>query len=424
MIHGPHRGGACARADASRAGGTALAVAARVRLLLALLVLTSAGCYRSHGQSGHPPDASSGCAPRPDLACVRAPDACAAPELVEPECDPVSLELRCPRGAREHAAAAPAETCLPLVGLGEIRRISSAPVRLPIDEGCLWVLPEVELESGEVVENAGVVVDTSVPFGACPSAGRPLERASLVEVSSGEAPIVQLTGSHRVGGGELRVVYRHFVLDPGGGFGVRNLGTGVGVWDARRRRVVVPGADALRWPPEVDLGDAVWSDGAYAYLYGCPGPPDFLTEACIVGRVGADGADELWDGDRWSRDVDPREAAVVFDAGPWRSAVVRLRDGRYLHVYTVGFGTRLEAHVARAPEGPWTSLGVLAECELPADPGAYCAGPVVHEELLDPLAPSTLAISYSVGSTTPGWGDRARELPREYWPRLVRVRVP
>jgi hypothetical protein len=391
-----------------------------------LFALLLCGCYLSHRSAfdaGVGVDAAS-CAPRP-IVCVRAPDACSLHETVAAECDPVTLELRCPAGARERVAAlTDPELCLPFSELDGIRRLAAAPVRVPTEEGCLWIFSEVELASGATIENAGVLVDPALPFGACPRAGRVRAEGltNLVEVSSGTAaPIVQLTGSYRLGG-ETRVVFRDFVFDPGGGFGVRNVGSGIGRWDEARWRVIVPGVESLSWPPEIDLGDAVLGGAAHAFIYGCPGPPDFLTEDCILGRVGASGEAELWMGDRWS--AEPGEASLVFQAGPWRSSVVRMRDGRYLHVFTVGFGTNLEAHVAPAPEGPWTSIGILAACDLPDDPGAYCAGAVIHEELADPFVPGTIAVSYSVGSTTPGWAELARETPRDYWPRLARVRVP
>lgn len=390
----------------------------RVCLLCVLL----SGCYEVHGRVVDE-DAPS-CAPDPELVCLRdGIDSCGARELVEPLCDPATWELRCPATTRPYEAAPIEESCLPFEDLPGIRRIAGAPVRVPTDGGCVWILPEVEDEGGAVHENVGVRVDRSLPFGACPRTGEIIGGTprSIVEVE-GRSEIVQLTGAFTMFG-ETRVTYRHFVFDDTGGFGVRDVGTGIGAWDRARERVVVRGIDEVRWPPEIDLGDAVVAHDGFAYVYGCPPPIDFLTEQCVLARIDVLDHEELWTGE-YRAGADPRDAVPVFDAGPWRSAVTRLADGRYLHVYVVGFGSDLEAHVAPAPEGPWTYAGAIAPCILPDDPQAFCAGPAIHEELADPLDPTTIAVSYSVGSTAEGWGERARRIPPDYWTRLVRVRVP
>ena len=120
----------------------------------------------------------------------------------------------------------------------------------------------------------------------------------------------------------------------------------------------------------------------------------------------------------WVASTRGRDGETVFDSGPWVSSVVHDRaSGSLLHVYAVGFGSDLQTHVARAPEGPWTGGASLGRCELPAgDPKAFCAGPVVHSELLDPTRPGEWAITYGIG-TTDG-AARARARPEDYWTRL------
>jgi hypothetical protein len=119
------------------------------------------------------------------------------------------------------------------------------------------------------------------------------------------------------------------------------------------------------------------------------------------------------------------ETVHVFGSGPHRSAVIAdPRGAGFLHVYAAGFGTELRMHVAARPEGPWSASSLLVPCELPADdPGAYCAGPQVHRELLDPMDPGTLVVSYSIGSTSADQDARRARSPDAYWPRIVRVRL-
>jgi hypothetical protein len=94
-------------------------------------------------------------------------------------------------------------------------------------------------------------------------------------------------------------------------------------------------------------------------------------------------------------------------------------------VYSIGFGSTLESHVGAVPEGPWTAGPTLAACDLPAsDDKAFCAGPVVHEELVDPTEPSQLPVSYGVGTTAKNQSTLMAENPKNYWSRLVFVEAP
>jgi hypothetical protein len=389
-----------------------------MRFALTLLLLS--GCYDVHGRAAEAPS----CPPETELLCVRTTDTCGAREIVGPTCTPATWTWRCPVTTEPYEAMPEEAQCLPFDELPGVRRVAGAPVRVPTDDGCVWIVPELEETSGALHENVGILVDPDLPFGACPHTGEIVGGvpSSIVEVVEGDAPIVQLTGAYTLAG-ETSVTYRHFVFDEDGGFGMRDVGTAIGLWDRARRRVIVTGAHDVRWSPEIDLGDAAFAEDNLAYLYGCPPPIELLTEDCFLARIDALDRTEMWVGE-YRADADPRDALPVFDAGPWRSAVTRLSDGRYLHVFSVGFGTNLEAHVAPSPEGPWSDLGVIAACDLPDDPEAYCAGPAIHEELADPLAPGTIVVSYSVGSQTPGWGERARENPAEYRTRLVRVPIP
>jgi hypothetical protein len=131
---------------------------------------------------------------------------------------------------------------------------------------------------------------------------------------------------------------------------------------------------------------------------------------------------EYYLGDRgWSAGA--ADAAIVFHSGPDRSGVVfHGRRGEYLHVYAEGFGTRLVVQRAALPEGPWSAPALLIPCAVPAgDASAFCREPAVHPELMDPLRPDELAITYDLD--TPDTARRA-ERPLDYWPRLVRVAIP
>lgn len=77
--------------------------------------------------------------------------------------------------------------------------------------------------------------------------------------------------------------------------------------------------------------------------------------------------------------------------------------------------SRLDTNTASIVTGPWSKGPTLAACDLlPSDPKSYCAGPVVHPELADPLRPSERIVSYSVGSTGP-----KTKSAKDYWARLV-----
>jgi hypothetical protein len=309
---------------------------------------------------------------------VERPGSCEAPRLVTATCHLDTKQWSCPSGAREHARVEPV-TCAPL---SEHGAIAGSLVRVPTDDGrCVWIAERVGEE-----RNVAFEVDDA-PFGACPT------RARAVRTGVVLGDNVQITGGYRVCG-EARITYRQFKSDPGAPFGVTEIGTGIARW--RDDRIVI---EEPRFATDLDLGDASIVIGDHAYLYGCPGPPEFLTEQCFVGRVDARDDMELFVGSgRWVGSTRARDAQRVFDSGPWISSVVARGNG-LLHVYAVGFGSNLETHTASTPDGPWAKGPNLARCDLPADdPKAFCAGPVVHPELSDPTR-SELVISYGVGST-------------------------
>lgn len=351
---------------------------------------------------------------------------CDAPGLVPPICID-GLAWGCPPGARvyERAPDGPL-ACRPFGELGgPLRGLGGSLPRVPTDDGrCLWIGDDVTLSTGEQLRNVAFEVPLGVPSGTCPARVDFLGDVAhdVVEVEGGDSSlVVQITGAFRFAGA-TRVTYRMFRADGGPQFGLTQLGSGLGRWDQARQRIVVPGPASLRFPPELDLGDASWVSGSRAYVWGCPAPIEFLTERCLLGRFDAAGTMELFaGGGRWLRDGTRRDAATVFDAGPWVSSVVALPGtARLAHVYAVGFGGDLQVHTAAAPEGPWTSGTSVARCDLPPGrEGSFCAGPVVHLELADPTRPHELPVTYGLGTTAAGGSDA-----QAYWSRLQWVQVP
>jgi hypothetical protein len=171
----------------------------------------------------------------------------------------------------------------------------------------------------------------------------------------------------------------------------------------------------------------VFFDGGFVYGYGHPPTAMGLEADMVIGRAPVDAIDDpaAWSilgTDGWG----VGDPVPMFGSGPHRSAVVAdPRGGGFIHVYAAGFGSELRMNTAPRPEGPWTASVLLMPCELPADdPGAYCAGPQVHRELLDPMDTSTLVVSYSIGSTSADQNERRMRDPDGYWPHVVRVRMP
>jgi hypothetical protein len=300
-------------------------------------------------------------------------------------------------------------------------------VRVPVDGGrCLWVAETVLTKMGSSLRNVGFELDRTEPFGSCPErasflGGAP---ASAVTIEGSDDPslLVQVDGGYRVGG-ETHVLYRIFRTDSSAVFGVTELGSGLGLWDSSTQRIVVPGPASLSWSDDLDLGDAYRVVDGVTYVWGCHGPGGFLTSSCKLARLDDAGVAELFAGSgEWVRGDDLAHARTVFDSGPWISSIEPSPSGGFVHVYAVGFGSTLETHDAPAVTGPWTSGATLASCDLPkTDAHAFCAGPVVHDELGDPTRAREWVVSYGVGTTATNQDALMAAHPEEYWTKLVWV---
>jgi hypothetical protein len=67
----------------------------------------------------------------------------------------------------------------------------------------------------------------------------------------------------------------------------------------------------------------------------------------------------------------------------------------------------------------------IGPCQLPpGDSHAFCAGPVVHQELADPSRPGEVVISYGVGTTAQNQDQLRAAAPLDYWTRLVWAMAP
>lgn len=342
-------------------------------------------------------------------------DPCGAPSIVAAVCDAATDTWQCPMGARPHARApSAAGVCHPFEDTaGPIENIGGSLVRVPTDDGrCVWVAESVRTRDGVEVSNVALVPDLTAPFGTCPSSVgiAPAALVTAVHIESGEDPTlhVQIATAYRIDG-VSRVIYRLFRDDPSAAFGVDDLGGGIGRWDAATQQIVVPGPDSIQFSVSLGLGDASLVEGDQAFVWGCPPPPDFLTDHCLIARTDATDAIDLFTSTgTWNSDAIPSDAARVFDAGPWISSVTRAAGGGLTHVYAVGFGTTLEAHRASVPQGPWSDGPTLAQCDLPHDDAsAFCAGPIVHEELADPTRAGETVVSYGVGTTSTTPSDSA-----------------
>lgn len=367
-------------------------------------------------------DVSPTCA-TPAPGCVRASeDPCGARALAPATCE--GTAWRCPPDARPYERVAEAASCVPTPDLGGTLRGSIA--RVPTGDGrCLWIAGEHVSPDGRVTRNAAFEADRSLPFGRCPQTLRRVADLSGEAVwVEGRDPrdIVQLTGGFWLGGAWF--TYRLFRADGGAHFGLSLVGTGLGRWSAGG--VELSRVPDVRFAP-MDLGDAslVWRERAY--VYGCPGPPDFLTERCVLARFDVDERGEVFVGGStpWAPLAEAARAAQVFTAGPWVSSVFATSPASLAQVFAVGFGSDLQLRTAGAPEGPWSSPVSLTRCVLPTnDPGAYCAGPVAHPELDDPARPMEHWVSYGVGTTSPDGAARMAARPAEYATRFARVTFP
>ena len=290
----------------------------------------------------------------------------------------------------------------------------------------MWIAENVQLKSGAALRNVAFAPDLRAPFGTCPTqalsylGGAPSPSVSFADGSDDPTLVVQITGAYRING-TTQVTYRLFRLDPSAVFGLTELGTGLGYWDALTQRIQVYGPKQLRFTTDLDFGNASFVDDTYAYLWGCNAPGHYLTEGCLLARIDKQDQLQLFEGNgQWRANAQASVGRIVFDDGPWISSVTRdaMSPGALVHVFAVGFGGDLQLQHGPQPEGPWSSASSVLPCAVPAfDDKSYCAGPIVHEELADPARPDELVVSYGLGTTGPQGAGTAED----YWSRLAWV---
>lgn len=377
--------------------------------------LALAGCYASHGRPMPAPDAGAvpdapTCDPASRLPCARRASPCDTLVLEEAEC--VGLVWQCREGAAPYARPWADDHCLPLRDAPLFADgVHESPVPVPIGDSCTWVFPYADASGS--VQLLGVASATS-----CTTLGAPRE-----PIDGPHDPGTYVNVQAAIGTAEgTRVLSRAWAFDASSYGGVRSLGVQLG-----RVEGDLLAFDGALVFADVDLGDAALVEGDLVYAYGHVPGATGLEADMMVGRAPLASID---DRSAWTvlgtGGWGVGDPLAVFGSGPHRSAVVHDPRGTgYLHVYAAGFGRELRLHTAAAPEGPWSSSTLLAPCELPPDdPGAYCAGPQVHRELIDPMDPGAIVVSYSVGSTSEDQDARRAADPDAYWPRIVRLRLP
>ena len=390
----------------------------RVVFVVLPIALFAAGCYSSHVRptdAGLEADAPS-CDPASRPRCATRSGPCDPLTLVDAECAPVSgsgVAWQCPSGAAPYQRPWTDDaTCLPLRGTPLLADgVHESPVPVPIGDTCQWIFP---FDTGAGAQLLGVASASS-----CAALGTP---TMPIDDAHGAETYVNVQTAFATPNG-TRILSRAWAFDSTSAYGVRALGVELGRVIGGRLRF----DGAFVFADAADLGDAAIVDGGFVYAFGCPGTPRGLEGDCNVGRAAILSID---DASAWStlgsHGWGVGDPVRVFGSGPHRSGVLRdPRGDGFLHVYAAGFGSELRMNGASHLEGPWSDSVMLARCELPADdPGAYCAGPQVHRELLDPMDPHTLIVSYSIGSTSADQSDRRARNPDAYWPRIVHVRLP
>jgi hypothetical protein len=365
----------------------------------------------------------------PAHVCVTASVSCSAPALATAVCDAAARTWRCPAGSTVYARAeAAGATCEPFSAEGSadvspFASIGGSLTRVPIDGGrCLWVAETATTADGTALRNVGLLAATSMPFGTCPSvstfAGGAPTPVAVIEGPSDPSLLIQVDGGF-VQAGKTIVPYRLFRVDMEATYGVTLLGGGFGRWDVATQRVVVPGESDLLWDGSIDPGDASLVIDGTPYVWGCHGPATGLTNPCSLSRLEGDTLQFLTDGDVWLADAAVSQTITTFSSGPWISSVVARAAGLQ-HVYASSFSTTLQTDTATDVTGPWAAGPALGACVLPAnDPAAYCAGPVVHEELMDPTRPNEWVVSYGVGTTGSAAGGVSGTLSTSYTTKLT-----
>lgn len=159
--------------------------------------------------------------------------------------------------------------------------------------------------------------------------------------------------------------------------------------------VIVPNADldadqwtfnAVRLPGNshgVDLGGAVLEEDNHVYVYGHKGDRHSLHVARFNRDAVLDGDlshPQWWCGGlkRWCAEGPPR--AVVTNGAPEYS--IHKQNGRYLMVFTLGFGaTQLAVRQAPQPQGPWSPPSVVFDPPESHEPDAFVYAGKAHPQL-------------------------------------------
>ncbi len=402
-----------------------------MKKILPLVVLCCAcGARTSLSQSV----TDAACHSTPPTCVQSASNPCDAPSVVSAQCDEAAHEWVCPTGARVYARAADSSAvCRPFHGASGIDHVGpwglSAMTQLPTDDGrCLWIADSAKMSDGTMARNVAFEPDVTAPFGTCPtdSVSPP---TPIVTMEGGDDPtiLVQINGGYRLGQ-RTHVLYRLFKLDSSAIFGATEMGGGIGMWDPKTQRVVIPSPkDPFPWGLDLDLGDAsivLSSDASHAFVWGCAQPSQFLTQGCELARLDENDHAELFSSSAtWIPSVDASQGAVLFRSGTWNSSVVATASG-LRHVYVADFGGMIQSDIASNVTGSWTPGADIAPCDLPsADPKSFCAGPTVHAALSDPTRPNELPITYGLGTTADTTTfDPTSANPNDYWPRLIWAR--
>lgn len=387
----------------------------------AFSLLASAACFGSRTPLAQRGDGGvvTVCGTDGPTCVTTGDDPCGLPKLVTPDCDESTKKFHCPSGTVERAPN-PTGVCRPYHD-GTIAAIGGSMTRIPTDDGrCYWIAEDAVVK-GTKKRNLAIDATDDVLYGACPQ--KPAIVGEIVDLAVPDPAnyVVQLLGGVKLGT-DIRVLYRLFRLDASGPLGLVELGGGFARWTASGR-LAVPGPGEVLWGPELSLGDAFLVKDDRLYVWGCPPPVANLTEKCIVARfeVGSDEFTVYQSDGSWSHFFTPSQAGYQFDAGPWLGSVVP-RSGGFLHTTIVGYGSDVQAQTASKPEGPWTAAPKVRACDLPSgDKQSFCAGPIVHEEMMNPKNPNTLVIVHGVGTTASDASYRLATFPDDYWPRLVWV---
>lgn len=399
----------------------------KARRFVAIVSMALSSCYLSREPADDAAVDAGACGVA-TIECVARPaNACNRPMLVAPECDVATRTWRCPSASHVYArVASPSATCVPYVGgASPLASVGGAEARIPTGDGrCLVVFEEVVTTAGVALRNVAVVEDLDLAFGTCPSVPRflGLDAASSVITEGTLAPtdIVQITGAIRIAG-DTRVAYRMFRYDPNSTFGLLDLGTEFAHFDEGFQRVFI--GRGVPFPPSIDLADGTLDDDGTEWVFGCPATPASLLEPCVLAQVHPMDA-VSYVGVNGALFTDFADSVPVFSAGPWTSSLFRTNGRSYVHAYVQGFGQTIEGDRASSVVGPYAQTPRIASCVLPrGDRSAYCTGPVVHEEWIDPKFPNEIPMVHSVGTTAPDGVTRRANDPVGYSHHLVRATI-